>query len=57
VVQQTIYARDLRDVPEILTFCRQAFVDRLPPTTVVGVEDIGPYPGLLLEVDVIAVRS
>jgi enamine deaminase RidA (YjgF/YER057c/UK114 family) len=57
VVQQTIYVRDRHDVPEILSFCRQAFMGRLPPTTVVGVEDIGPYPGLLFEVDVIAVRS
>lgn len=56
VVQQTIYVRDRRDVPEILSFCQHTFGDRLPPTTIVGVEDIGPYPGLLFEVDVIAVR-
>lgn len=56
VVQQTLLLRDARDYALVEQVGRLWFDDALPATTIVPCDDIGPYPGLLLEIESVAVR-
>lgn len=56
VVHQTVYMRDLAEYAALERVASVKFDGSLPPTTVVGVTDVGPYEGLRFEVDMIAVR-
>jgi enamine deaminase RidA (YjgF/YER057c/UK114 family) len=56
VVQQTVLLRDASDYAVVEQVARIWCKGVLPPTTVIACDDIGPYPGLLLEIESIAVR-
>jgi enamine deaminase RidA (YjgF/YER057c/UK114 family) len=56
VVQQTLLLRDARHYALVEQVGRRWFGAASPATTVVPCDDIGPYPGLLLEIESIALR-
>jgi enamine deaminase RidA (YjgF/YER057c/UK114 family) len=57
VVLQKVLMRDASQYPTVERVARIFFGGRLPPTTVMGCSDIGPYPGLEFEVETIALRD
>lgn len=57
VVKVTYYLQDIRALPEEIAVRRRRFpADRMPAVTAVQAAALG-LPGLLMEVDVVAVRS
>ncbi|MCC7104128.1 MAG: hypothetical protein IT307_03220 [Chloroflexi bacterium] len=57
VVQQTVLMRDATQYPALESVALKLYEGQLPPTTVLSCDDIGPYPGLLFEVETVAVRA
>jgi enamine deaminase RidA (YjgF/YER057c/UK114 family) len=55
-VQQTVLMRDPTQYAVVEQAARALIGQDLPATTVLPCDDIGPYPGLLLEIETIAVR-
>lgn len=56
ILKQTIYLRDPRDLPAFAEISRSVFGDRLPPTTVVQVDDYGRRE-FLVEIEVTAATA
>jgi enamine deaminase RidA (YjgF/YER057c/UK114 family) len=56
VVHQHVLMRDASDYGVLEQVARGFYGDKLPATTLVACDDIGPYPGLLFEVETVAVR-
>jgi enamine deaminase RidA (YjgF/YER057c/UK114 family) len=54
VVHQSVFVRDGNDYPSVALTSLPLFNGRLPATTMVTCNDIGPHKGLLLEVEVVA---
>jgi enamine deaminase RidA (YjgF/YER057c/UK114 family) len=55
VVYQAVYVRNGNLYPSVALTALPLFKGKLPATTVVTCDDIGPHKGLLLEVEVVAV--
>lgn len=54
VVQQMIFVRDVFDYLAVERIASIVFQNRIPPTTMVPVDDIGPYNNLRLEIEIIS---
>lgn len=56
VVQQSVYIKDPKEYALLQQVARVFYGNRLPPTTIVPIADVGPYPGLRFEIDTVAAR-
>jgi hypothetical protein len=56
VVHQTVLMRDASYYGVLEQVALKLYGGSLPPTTILACDDIGPYPGLLCEVETVAVR-
>jgi enamine deaminase RidA (YjgF/YER057c/UK114 family) len=56
VVHQTVLMRDASYYGVLEQVALKLYGGSLPPTTILACDDIGPYPGLLFEVETVAVR-
>ena len=57
VVHQVLYLVDVSKLGALERVARVIYDGKVPPTTVIGADEIGPYPELQLEIDVVAIPS
>ncbi|MFQ5856977.1 MAG: RidA family protein [Anaerolineae bacterium] len=57
VAQQSIYLRNASHYPAVESIARIVYGSRIPPTTVVPVDGIGPYDDLMLEIETISLAD
>ena len=57
VVHQVLYLVDVSKLAALERVARVIYGGKVPPTTVIGADEIGPYPELQLEIDVVAVPA
>ncbi len=57
VVHQVLYLVDVSKLAALERVARIIYDGKVPPTTVIGADEIGPYPELQLEIDVVAVPA